>query len=200
MKCWVKLAFEAARQFHIPNYEGARVAVTSQLNIRQWHHLLKGYQLNRLCEYLEFSFPLSLHYESFKYNAVVDNYASAVVFPHDIQSYLDTEIKQNAMAGPYEEAPFTQLHVSPLMTRPKPDGTRRVIVDLLWPHCQGANSCIPDACFDGMDFELHYPSVDHIVEQIQELGIQALLYKVDLKRVYRNLRTDPRNLSVLGFL
>ena len=90
--------------------------------------------------------------------------------------------------------------MSPLMTRPKPDGSHRIIVDLSWPHEESVNSCIPDYLFDEIHFTLRYPNVDHIVGRIQELGPDALLYKVDLKHAYRNLRTDPCDLSVQGLL
>ena len=139
------------------------MAVTSQLNIRQWRHFLKDYHLNRLCEYLEFGFLLPLDYEKFRYNAVVENHASAVAFQQNIQDYLDTEIKHNVMLGPYKKWPFMQLHVLPVMMRPKADGTHRVTVDLSWPHGHSVNSCIPNACFHSMDFELYFPNVDHIV-------------------------------------
>ena len=102
------------------------------------------------------------------------------------------------MVGPFKKNPFPQLHVSPMMTRPKPDGTRRLIVDLSWPIGKGVNSYIPDTWFDDFEFALRYPTVDHIVARISELGPDALVYKVDLKKADRNLRSDPHDFSVLG--
>ena len=198
MKVWVKLAHEKARQYDVPNYLGARIQVVSQLNIKQWRHLLADYELNRVCDYIQFGFPLSLDYANFNYNHSVKNHASAIQFPRAVDDYLETERNYNAAVGPLEDWPFPRLHVSPMMTRPKSDGTRRIIVDLSWPHGNSVNSYIPDNVFDDVEFTLRYPTVDHIVEQIASLGPTALLYKIDLKRAYRNLRSDPRDFSVLG--
>ena len=198
MGIWVKLAYERTRQHDVPNYLGARIQVISQLDIRQWRHLLADYKFNRVCDYIQFGFPLSLDYSNFNYNVSVKNHASAVQFPKAVDEYLETEKAYNAIVGPFEELPFTQLHVSPMMTRPKPDGSQRIIVDLSWPHGDSVNSYIPDNIFDNVEFTLCYPTVDHIVEQIASMGPKALIYKVDLKRAYRNLRTDPRDFTVLG--
>ena len=84
------------------------------------------------------------------------------------------------------------------MTRPKPDGSRRLIVDLSWPKGLGVNSRIPDNTFDNYPGVLQYPTVDHIVQAVNKLGSDSLLFKIDLKRTYRNLRSDPQDFSVLG--
>ena len=102
------------------------------------------------------------------------------------------------MAGPFDVLPFNKLHTSPMMTRAKPDGSRRLIVDLSWPQGASVNSSIPDDTFDNVNCKLKYPTLDTIVEAISKIGKNALLYKVDLKRAYRNLRSDPRDFSVLG--
>ena len=67
----------------------------------------------------------------------------------------------------------------------------RVIVDLSWPLGTSVNSCIPDNQFDSMNFNLKYPTIDMVIEKIKQLGPEALLYKIDLERVFRNLRIDP---------
>ena len=46
---------------------------------------------------------------------------------------------------------------------------------------------------------LKYPTIDHIVKQVASIGPHALLFKVDLKRLYHNLRTDPQQFTVWGF-
>ena len=200
MTNWIKLAHSTASEHNVPNYLGARVKVVSQLDVRQWRHLLATYQFNRVCDYIEFGFPLSLDYKDFKYNTIVDNHPSASQFPEAVNDYLQTEIAYNAIVGPFDASPFEKLHVSPMMTRPKPDGSRRIIVDMSWPQGDSVNSHIPDKVFDDMTFQLKYPTVDNIVTQISVIGPTALLYKIDLKRAYRNLRTDPRDFTVLGLL
>ena len=61
----------------------------------------------------------------------------------------------------------------------------------MWPHGWGVNDYIKDDLYDDMYYQLKYPTVDHIVQTIQDIGPSALLMKVDLKRAYRNLRIDP---------
>ena len=52
--------------------------------------------------------------------------------------------------------------------------------------------------FDNVEFKLKYPTVDLLVEKINEIGPSALLYKIDLERAFRNLRIDPFDYPVLG--
>ena len=52
--------------------------------------------------------------------------------------------------------------------------------------------------FDDFQFELRYPTMDLIVEQILWMGPDAMLYKVDLQCAYCNLRTDPCDHQFLG--
>ena len=128
----------------------------------------------------------------------VMNHTSAVAFPEVVDEYLDTEVILNVMVGPFHISPFHKMHVSPMIMHSKPDGSRRLIVDLSWPHGTSVNSRIPDNIFNDVGYALKYPTIDHIVEQMAKSADDALLYKIDLKRAYRNLRTDPCDLSVLG--
>ena len=115
-----------------------------------------------------------------------------------MDDYLQTEKKFKAIAGPFDKSSFYKLHTSPMITRAKPDGSRKLIVDLSWPHGSSMNSAILDDIFDNNECKLKYPTLDTIVEAISTIGSDALIYKVDLKRAYRNLRSDPRDFSVLG--
>ena len=198
MKAWVAEAYELANKFDVPNYRGARVKVISQLNVKQFRHLLSDYKFNVIVDYVEFGFPLSMDYDNFSHIQETRNHKSATMFPQAVQTYINTEKNHNALVGPFSTSPFPKLHVSPLMTRPKPDGSRRLIVDLSWPKGLGVNSRIPDNTFDNYPGVLQYPTVDHIVQAVNRLGSDSLLFKIDLKRAYRNLRSDPRDFSVLG--
>ena len=83
------------------------------------------------------------------------------------------------------------VHHSPLLSRPKPDDTRRIIVNLSFPYGDSVNDRISNAIYDGVNFQLKYPSVDNIVEAIHELGPDVLLSKIDVSRAFRNLCVDP---------
>ena len=195
---WMQQAHKEVAKHNKPNYLGARVQVVSQLNIPLWKSLLADYKYSRVVDYLQFGFPVGLDYENFNFKQQVDNHASANKFPEAVDAYITTELKHRALVGPLQSNPFAQMHTSPMMTRPKPDSTRRLIVDLSWPLGDSVNSRIADNHFDGNTCSLKYPTIDQIVQQILTIGDQPLLFKVDLKRAYRNLRTDPRDFPVLG--
>ena len=75
-----------------------------------------------------------------------------------------------------------------MMTRLKKDSTtRRVIVDLSMPQDASVNSGIPRNSLDGAPFKLRLPNP----ATLANTGQSCLLYKVDLSRAYRQLRTDP---------
>ena len=73
-----------------------------------------------------------------------------------------------------------------------------MIVDLSWPLGQSVNSCVTPNYFDNIEFKLKYPIIDLLVETINAIGHNALLYKIDLERAFRNLRIDPFDYPVLG--
>ena len=86
------------------------------------------------------------------------------------------------------------------MTKDKTNRGTRVIVDLCWPLGAGVNQFLPDDLFDFMEFQLNYPTIDHIVNNINEIHPAALLSKVALQRVFRNLRTDALDYKILGLM
>ena len=115
---WVKAAHGKASKYNVPNYLGAKVAVVSLLEFPQWRHLLKNYRFSRVPYYAEFRFLLTLDFENFNFNMSVENHASARNFPRAFENYLETKVRQKAIVGPFNDAPFSKLHVSPMMARP----------------------------------------------------------------------------------
>ena len=149
------------KQFGCPNFLGARIPVVSNLNIDNWKFHLKDYWDKQLLDLLEFGFPLD-----FDTNTVLtsteENHASATQFVSHVETYIKKEIKHGAILGPFEHKPI-DLHVSPFMTRDKPDSdTRRTIVDLSWPKGQSVNAGVQKDKYLGSDFVFNYPSVDDI--------------------------------------
>ena len=60
---WVQIAQERVEKSKVYNYQGVRILVPSGLNIYNWHNYLKKYDLQILCEYLQFGFPLGIDYK-----------------------------------------------------------------------------------------------------------------------------------------
>ena len=107
------------KQFGCPNFLGACILVISKLKIDNWKFHLKDYWDKQLLDLLEFGFPLD-----FDTNTVLtsteENHASATQFFSHVETYIKEEIKHGAILGPFEHKPI-DLHVSPFMTRDKPN-------------------------------------------------------------------------------
>ena len=86
-----------------------------------------------------------------------------------------------------------------MMTREKQSSTdRRVIVDLSWPVNASVNSNVEPDTYMGTQFALKYPTIDDIVNRILDLNGECLLYKVDLRRAFRQLETDLADAKFIG--
>ena len=131
------------------------------------------------------------------FNTECTNHPSAVNFPSDVDAYFRKETKHKAIVGPCENIPFP-IHYSPLLSRPKEGDTRRIIVNMSFPYGSSVNDNISNNEYDGVDFQLRYPTVDDIVKSVQDLGNEVLLSKIDVSRAFRNLRVDPFEYDALG--
>ena len=172
------------------NYQHARIRVPTELHINNWRQLCSNYHDPLLLDYLEFGFPLCIDRSKLKFTEFVDNHHSAVNFPHDMDAYFTKELSHKAIVGPCINLPF-KVHHSPMLSRPKVNDTRRVIVNLSHPYGNSINDCISNQCHDGIVFNLKYPTVDSIIDAIREKDGDVLLSKIDISRAFRNLRLDP---------
>ena len=160
---WVTKANTIVEKSGKFNYQEARIAVPSGLNICNWRRFLCDYDIPILCEYLEFGFPLNIDYKIFCFNTVVRNHESALRSIAGDDKYFAEEVALGAMVGPLDKSPFIKTHYSHLMARSKPDGGTRVIVDLSWPINASVNSYVPLDHFDFIKFQLKYPTIDNLV-------------------------------------
>ena len=132
----------------------------------------------------------------------ISNHASARGFPSHVARYLSTEVAHGAIVGPFPVPPFSQWFcTNPAMTRPKRDSDqRRVILDLSFPLGLSVNSGIPVNALDGARFKLCLPAPSVLANRIRLLGAGCDMFKVDLSRAYRQLRSDPLDWPFLGVL
>ena len=181
----------------MPNFMQVRIPVKSQLNVAAWKKYLYSYWDKQLIDLIQYGFPLEFDTEVTLQSTYV-NHASAVQYSDHVSAYIQTEMQYGAIYGPFAQPPFP-CHVSPFLTRDKPNSDkRRVILDLSFPSGQSVNDGVPKDKYLGSYFDLKYPSVDHIVDSLKELGTDALLYKIDIIRAFRHLRIDPGDLDLLG--
>ena len=50
-----------------------------------------------------------------------------------------------------------------------------------------------------MDIDLSYTSVDNQAELLRKKGCEALMFKADLKKAYRQFPIDPGDIHLLGY-
>ena len=147
---------------------------------------------------LRFGFPLDFNRLS-PLQWEGQNHKSAIEYPRDIEAYIAEEKSFNAIVGPFKDHPCPNGHISPFISREKPDSNnRRVIIDLSWPLGQSVNSGIDKTTYLGTDFNLVLPTVDHITDRLKLLGRGAHIYKIDISRAFRHIKVDPLDYNLLG--
>ena len=182
------LMYRAVSNARAPNYRGARLSVPHNLNIPAWRERSHLFSDPSLIEMLEFGFPIG-YTASLPPAPYSRNHPSPTQHPSVVTAYINKELEHAAIIGPVQSHPFQWSN--PMMTRPNKDSSvRRVIADLSMPQGTSVNSGIPKNSLDGAPFKLRLPNPATMANKILEYGRGCLLYKVDLSRAYRQLRTD----------
>ena len=175
----------------------ARIPLNTQLKVHSWKKYLHSYWDQQLVDLIQFGFPLEFDRRIALQSTEV-NHNSALKYPEHVSKYIQEELRYGTVLGPFKQFPFT-CHVSPFLTRDKPNSNnRRVILDLSFPPGNSVNAGVSKDKYLGSYFELKYPSVDHIVDSLKQLGPTALLYQIDISRAFRHIRIDPGDLDLLG--
>ena len=182
------------------NFEGARIPIPTSIRYDILRELL-GDDITtkefRTLELLEFGMPLDCN-PAFGCKKLQKNHHSALSFKSAINEYLANATKSQAILGPFEVAPIAGLCFSPIMTVPKDEDKRRVIVDFSYPSGSSINDGIPLSTYLGDSAEFSLPSVQAMVDRINELGQGCLLYKRDLKGAFRQFSIDPGDYRFCG--
>lgn len=191
--------YNLVKDKNLPNALGAIVIVPSGLNLRAWLQLLHGYHDNQLCHFLAFGWPIG-YYSPYIPRSVEVNHPSATAHPTHVESFLEVEKQHRAIAGPFDDLPFTPwTRISPLMSRPK-KGTddRRIIVDLSFPHGEAVNTAIDITSYLGKDITYSLPTINDLITKLQLEGPGAYIWKAEIARVYCQLQADPIDAPLLG--
>ena len=103
----------------------------SQFNLVLLDKLLQNYHDRRLLQFLMFGFPID-HDDSPVTLNFTNHKGASAEFEEQVQQYLDEEIKQGAVLGPFKEPPYpSPCATSPINLVPKKDSQkRRIILDL----------------------------------------------------------------------
>jgi hypothetical protein len=177
----------------VPNFQGLRIPLPTNLNLPQWREAAAGYQDKEVVDLLTYGFPVS--YEGPIPTPTFENDSSAKQYSADVEKYVGTETGEGAMLGPFPEEPFTPwCQVNPLLTRPKKDSdTRRVIVDLSWPQppLHSVNAGTPTETYLGVPTKMKLPSTEDLCQRIRLAGPGCYMYSADVARAYRQIPLDP---------
>ena len=182
------------------NFLQARIQIPTNITLDLLDKVCEGYWDWQLPLLLRYGFPLDFPEKALSSLISSEvNHSSALKHPSDIVNYLDSEIQHHAIIGPFKNPPFGKnTQVSPFMSRPKSDSShRRVIVDLSWPSNASVNHYTLDNVYLDTVFKLQYPTIDAITDHFVKLGKNALTYKIDLSRTFRQLPIDPHDYNLL---
>ena len=184
----------------IPNRFGCRIPVQSCWNLPLFQLLLFGYHDTEILEWLNFGFSISRDLLNEDPIPAQVNHQGAIRFPQAIKNYLNTELKYNAIMGPFLIPPFLhRIGISLLSTRLKQNSQEhRIILDLSFPFGAAVNDGISKNIYCGHYRKLTYPTVDVLAKRVYKMGCSCLLWKRDLKRAFHLLPLCPRDYSLIG--
>ena len=175
-----------------PNYAAARIPSVSDLNLEAWQKHLADYHDQYLFQYLKFGFHLSLSDPNDLHDTCMVNHAPVLQHPQAIKQYLDKKCKTGAMIGHFPKNPDPGFHCSPMLTRPKDNDKRRVIMNLSHPQGSSLNDHVDKKAFNNRLFTLCFSTIDDRVTVIVATE-DPVIFKIDISRAFQNLRLDPRD-------
>ena len=192
--------YDAVRASRQPNFIQCRIPLPHKFNIDNWRKYINdtNYQDESLLDLIQFGFPLD-------FNAIdppvstFTNHKSARDYPDHVTEYLNTQVQNQSMLGPFDQIPFSPWsQINPMMTKEKKHSSaRRTIVDLSFPHGASVNSGTPSDTYLEVQYKLALPTVDMLVDKMCVAGKNCLIWKKDLKSAFRQLRVDPLDYPLL---
>ena len=201
MKGPVAAIYDAALSASRAGAPPPTIAHTTALAIPVWKRETTGHPDDDMIIHgIVHGFPIQYQGPPQLAPAAVYNHQSAVNFPSYIDAYMEQELAQGALSGPYKSPPFTPWFTSsPIMSREKSaGGGRRVIVDLSFPE-GGINQHIPPHIFNGKDAVHNLPTVQSAVATIASTPPGDVhLSVIDLSRAYRQFPVAPLDWPLLG--
>ena len=182
------------------NFKGCRIRVPTKIRYDRLRVSL-GSEISEkdklMLELLEFGIPLGCS-DNAGVPTPQKNHSSATSFGEDIDIYLNKAIQSQAVLGPFSQSPIPDLRYSPLMSVPKEELKRRIIVDFSYPPGRSINDGISKDSYLDLIVEFSLPSVRSMVIRVNELGRGCLLFKRDLKSAFRQFSVDPGDFRFSG--
>ena len=193
-------AHYAVRQSGMFNFEGCKIPIPTAIRVDRIEAALGSEATpkeQKVLSLLRYGMPINCK-PGYGVKTQQKNHFSAVCQEEAIEEFLESSIKSKALLGPFREAPIPELCFSPLMSVPKEDTKRRVIVDFSYPAGTFVNDGISKVCYLNLAIEFCLPSVQEMVSRLNDLGPGCLLYKRDLKGAFRQFNIDPGDYCFTG--
>ena len=152
--------------------------ITTPLNVSGWYNLLRGSGNWELAKFfltgISEGFRIEYRYGEFPLKSARANLHGAHDHPEVVDRYLDTEIAQGRMIGPFPLDSLPGSHISRFGVIPKGHQVDkwRLIVDLSYPAGSSVNDGIPKFLCS-----IRYISIDDAIESILKCGTDTLLAK-----------------------
>ena len=190
--------YSAVRETGLPNAIASRIVLPTKLNIPAWEKYLAGYD-DTLLDYIKYGFPMGYVGPTSDTPSTV-NHPSATQFRPQIDEFIQKEKSLGGLIGPFDDPPIIEwAHISPLMSRPKADPTkRRVITDLTYPREHSINAYIKKNIVMGMMNTHSLPTVDVVVDRVLDIGPNAYMFTIDVSRAYKNFKSCPLDWPLLA--
>lgn len=160
----------------------------------------KLYSIIKQHKFLQFGWPIGYNNEIAP-ATTTENHLSALFHLKSMENFVATELKHDALLGPFEEEPFSSwFRTSPHMSRvKKASEERRIIVDLSFPQGTSVNDVINPSNHLGINITYSLPTISDLITVSYQLhGKGAYLWMLDLRRAYRQIRSDPLDAPFLG--
>lgn len=110
-----------------------------------------------------------------------------------VQAVIDADVAAGKKAGPFDEAPFPIMNVSPIGVVPKKNGKIRVIHHLSFPF--GGDSINAGV----RDIGYRLSSFGHAAQAVRQLGKGCWLLKLDVEAAFKQVPVRPEDWHLLGF-
>ena len=186
---------------YTPNYCGARIPLQhTGLNIERWRYHLTGYEGADIIQYLAHGFPLGLADNPPPVLvSTLRNHGSSYQYFSHLDEFLHTGLERCELAGPCSFPPFSEVHVTPLMTAIKKPSSRRAVFDATFGE-YSLNNGTPTDVYLNHSFSYDFPKVEDFKRFVLKCGPGCFIYKRDLSRYYLQLPVDPAEYPLLCFI
>ena len=193
-------AHELIKESGMHNFEGCRIPLPTAIRYDRLEEALgdgASPKDLRMLALLKYGMPIGCN-PRYGISKVQKNHFSAIGFKDDMNEYFDKGVQAQHLLGPFEQPPIRDLCFSPLMSVPKDNSKRRVVVDFSFPPGKSINDGISASSYLDFAVEFSLPSVASMVERLNELGVGCLLFKKDLKGAFRQFWVDPGDYTFTG--